>query len=158
MTVPQRDYIKNLLAERAGLEEADEIRVELNAHREAGTLTKELGRKVIPRLLAIQPAPVPVGHYALELDGEIRFYLVTLEDTGRWAGRQFVRRVVGPDEFRMTGADSAQALNAIRADPWGAATLYGQEIGRCGQCGRRLTKKESREAGIGPICRRNLGR
>lgn len=29
---------------------------------------------------------------------------------------------------------------------------FGQAFGRCGHCNRKLTKKESMEAGIGPIC------
>lgn len=29
---------------------------------------------------------------------------------------------------------------------------FGQAFGRCGHCNRKLTKKESREAGIGPVC------
>lgn len=29
---------------------------------------------------------------------------------------------------------------------------FGQAFGRCGHCNRKLTRKESREAGIGPIC------
>jgi hypothetical protein len=31
-------------------------------------------------------------------------------------------------------------------------TKYGQEIGRCCRCNRRLTDETSRELGIGPEC------
>ena len=44
------------------------------------------------------------------------------------------------------------ALRAILADPKAAMVAYGQLVGVCGNCGRRLEDEESVRAGIGPIC------
>jgi hypothetical protein len=37
-----------------------------------------------------------------------------------------------------------------------AAMRYGKELGRCGVCDMPLTNEESRELGIGPVCRAKL--
>jgi hypothetical protein len=57
-----------------------------------------------------------------------------LLDNGHWAGK--ARAPYRPE--RMTVEDVA---------------AEGRRVIRCIVCGIRLTKKESREAGIGPICR-----
>lgn len=56
--------------------------------------------------------------------------------------------VKGRDCFE---SDIAQ-LKSVSADVLGAAVAYGQKTGNCSCCGRELTKAESIEAGIGPIC------
>ncbi len=47
-------------------------------------------------------------------------------------------------------------LTAIANDP-DALARFGQELGKCGKCGRDLTDEESRAIGIGPVCREQLG-
>lgn len=44
---------------------------------------------------------------------------------------------------------------AAAADPSAAATAYGQRTGTCSVCGRKLTKGESVDRAIGPICWEN---
>lgn len=97
---------------------------------------------------------VPEGHYALR-DPEadtISFFKVDRPTEGTWAGRVFVKRIVGPEEVRISRALQTEILDRIAVDARAASVLYGHEIGRCGICNRRLTNENSRAAGIGPIC------
>lgn len=119
---------------------------------------KELRAKANAAHVAIAAAPkdatddVLAGHYAIDWDGDISFWVVDRPTEGRWAGYTFTKRLVGPDEVRVSRSIAATALELIAKDPKAAAVRYGIEIGRCGICHRRLTVKASREAGIGPIC------
>lgn len=61
--------------------------------------------------------------------------------------------------FKPAGSGEAAigALLAIAADPEGAAVAYGRRTGRCACCGRELTKHESIDRGIGPVCAERWG-
>lgn len=61
--------------------------------------------------------------------------------------------------FSVKKADpeTAVKLTAIAKDPLGAAVRYGRATGRCACCGRELTKHESIERGVGPICAERWG-
>lgn len=106
-----------------------------------------------------EPYPdVPAGHYAvLSLTGnnDLDFFRVDRPKDRRWAGRTFVKRVIGgkPDS-PVRGPTAVAALKAIlKAGPAAAQILYGTEIGRCYKCNRHLTDEASRALGIGPDCR-----
>ncbi len=58
---------------------------------------------------------------------------------------------------RETKANTLARLQAIAADPKGAAIRYGQRTGTCSCCGRELTNHTSIEMGIGPICAQKWG-
>lgn len=97
---------------------------------------------------------VPEGHYAIAStgDNDLAFYKVE-HGTGTWAGRIFVRLVVGGHPDRNVPRNQTEGILArIAADPDSAAR-YGQEIGRCWMCNRHLTDATSRALGIGPDCR-----
>lgn len=102
---------------------------------------------------------VPEGRYAVEnADGELRFYKVDRPTEGRWRGYTFVNVQASDDLHPIRNrAERERILAAIGADVQGAMLRYGREIGKCGHCGRTLTNEESREYGIGPICREGLG-
>jgi DNA polymerase-3 subunit epsilon len=96
---------------------------------------------------------VPAGRYALRADdGTVRFFIVDIGTTGKWAGVTFLKRQAGDDELPVKGAARAQVMDAIEKDPKAAAILYGKELGVCGMCGKTLTNPESIESGIGPVC------
>lgn len=102
------------------------------------------------------------GRYAIPTEdgaiNELAFYKVDRPTEGRWAGYVFVKRLVGPEEQRLSQKQGAAILAKIgEFGAEKASKLYGKEIGHCGVCGRRLTNDESREAGIGPICAQGLG-
>ena len=99
---------------------------------------------------------VPAGYYATASatgHNDLDFWRVDLVTEGRWAGRTFVKRVIGGrPSVPVRGASARAALEAIAQDPAAATVLYGQEIGRCGRCNRHLTDELSRSRGIGPDC------
>lgn len=200
-TPKQTAFIRNLLAEREGVEAAEAVRKVLNDAREAGALTKRLATKAITDLLAIDAAPkarearvakpkvnkfggkcnacgrnvaaeaglvqmgdegkwvvwheicpsdfpFPEGRYAVpggeETDGELRFYHLV-------DGEVFV--MASDVEHLITNPHTAKAIiDKIALDPEEASRVYGREFERCGICGRGLTNKASRDAGIGPVC------
>lgn len=88
--------------------------------------------------------------YAVEgVDGTLDFYRIT--------EKGYLLDVIGghPDTFvKRSPASLMTILRKIAGADNGHAAMirYGQEIGRCGHCGRTLTDEESRNAGIGPIC------
>jgi hypothetical protein len=105
------------------------------------------------------PMPdVPAGRYAVDTEaGHLAFYRVDRPTEGRWAGYTFVN-VQASDELHPVRGGAAKAVLAkIAVDPTAAMLRYGQEIGKCGHCGRTLTDETSRERGIGPVCAGHLG-
>jgi hypothetical protein len=101
---------------------------------------------------------VPAGRYAVDTEaGHLAFYRVDRPTDGKWAGYTFVK-VQASDELHPVRGGAAKAVLAkIAVDPTAAMLRYGQEIGKCGHCGRTLTDETSRELGIGPVCRAQLG-
>lgn len=102
------------------------------------------------------------GRYAIPTEdgaiNELAFYKVDRPTEGRWAGYVFVKRLVGPEEQRLSQKQGAAILAKIgEFGAEKASKLYGKEIGHCGVCGRRLTNDDSRAAGIGPVCAEGLG-
>ncbi len=102
---------------------------------------------------------VPAAWYATPShtgSNDLDFWSVTHgKEGGRWAGYVFVERVIGGrDNQRIRTDEQIVALEAIRkAGPEAAMALFGQELGKCGKCGRHLTDEVSRQYGIGPVCR-----
>lgn len=103
---------------------------------------------------AIPPvAEVPAGRYAIDgADGSVKFYKVDRPTEGRWAGYTFVKIQAGSEYHRVPAQRSILAKIA-EVGPEAAMLRYGRELGHCGHCGRELTNPESREIGIGPVCR-----
>jgi hypothetical protein len=167
-TEPQLRLINTLAAERQ-LDEDHHVWLREQLHH---GVTKSRAHDIIERLLArpkltaTQPKPenryeqipsVPDGHYALEEPVDelntIRFYLVRHGKQGtRWENYTFVDRYSSDATFPVKGKEWMRVLTAIAADPLAAAQLYGHETKRCCICHRKLTRRLSRELGIGPVC------
>jgi hypothetical protein len=101
---------------------------------------------------------IPVGHYAtksLTGNNDLDFWRVDRPEQGTYAGRTFVKRIVGgkPDlnVSRDTKFAALEAILEIGAEV--SAILYGQQLGRCSRCNRTLTDEVSRKFGKGPECR-----
>ena len=106
----------------------------------------------------VAAAEVPAGRYAISgKDGTTDFYMVDKPVEGRWKGYTFVKLQLSDDLQRMPMSHQLTVLLRIGADPRAAMERYGREIGECGHCGRTLTNEESREFGIGPVCRAKMG-
>lgn len=120
------------------------------------------------------------SYFAIPFDGEGAFdghWFCRIDNVDpakdpRWGGNVFVRWVFGETEKYIgrqfkgeTGYRSVKdyanrfefLLNEIAADPDKYKGLYGQRVGKCGNCHKRLTDAHSRQLGIGPECRKNLG-
>src|SRR5215469_14764263 len=98
------------------------------------------------------------GHYAVTShtgNNDLDFFRVDTPAEGQWAGRLFVKRVIGgrPDQA-IRGSEARELLKLAEDAPVEARRRYGVEIGRCSCCNRHLTDETSRELGIGPECRR----
>lgn len=112
-------------------------------------------------------AKIPAGHYALLLDqpdaagNKVHFYSVDKPGAdSKWHGRTFVNQEIGgrDDDIPIRNpVERTEVLRRIALDPAGCLLRYGQLIGKCGHCGRKLTNDESRSLGIGPVCRKQDG-
>jgi len=101
---------------------------------------------------------IPAGHYAtasLTGKNDYDFWRVDCPAEGRWAGRIFVKRIIGgKPEAPVRGATRFGALSAIITEGIEVCgTRYGVELGQCRKCNRHLTDETSRALGIGPDCR-----
>jgi hypothetical protein len=101
---------------------------------------------------------VEEGRYAVEIEGVLKFYQVDKPMHGKWAGWTFLKVQASDELWPIKNRDAKlMILNKIAEDSKTAMLRYGQEIGKCGACGRTLTDEESRAYGIGPVCRGKLG-
>lgn len=101
---------------------------------------------------------VQAGRYAIpDMHGVLKFYQIDAP-TGKWAGWLFVKVQASDDFYPVKDpAHRERVFREISKDPLGALQKYGQQIGRCGHCGRTLTDETSRAVGIGPVCRGEIG-
>lgn len=111
-----------------------------------------------PATASAAPAvTIPSGHYALRVEGVVKFYKVNSPTEGKWAGYTFVDAQASDEFFPIKNRETkAEILKAISADVKAALVLYGHSLGVCGVCRRTLTDETSRAAGIGPICANRL--
>lgn len=114
---------------------------------------------------------VPAGGYALDSVPDAAgkthtvFWLIDRPDQGKWAGWTFIKVQQGPSAGRFSTIkpdrratpQAAALLGRIAQSPLEAARRYGIELGMCSVCGQALTNEESRQFGIGPICRTRFG-
>ena len=105
-------------------------------------------------------ADLPDGWYAVPAvagDNDLSFLRVATNkgfyDPSR-KGQRYVRQVLGGGTEVKPRLDWVlAALTAVAtAGPEASAALFGQKIGRCGWCGKDLTRKYSRGMGYGPDC------
>lgn len=81
-------------------------------------------------------------------------YVVAREDKsylGKVQGGRFVRNTYNCTE------EQAAEIAKVASDPHAAAVAYGQRFGQCSICGRELTKGESIDRMMGPICADKYG-
>lgn len=175
-------YIMDLLRDKVWPDPLSEEDVRNLERRQATKLidnlksspTKGKGESPIPE--------VPAGRYALVMESgddamsysavdrqdlvkpkerRVDFFQVDRPTEGRWAGRTFLKRLIGaPGDYRkepVRGMAAARILQMIAADPEEASLLYGKESGVCGVCSSPLTNAESLKRGIGPVCASKSG-
>lgn len=119
------------------------------------------------------PAPIsaylhlPAGYYATPSrtgNNDYDFWRIDKPESGKWAGRIFVKRIVGggtDGDMQTHQLDNMQQRLACEAIVgYGleeSRMLFATEMTRCTDCGRMLTDQESRDAGRGPTCRNKKG-
>lgn len=71
----------------------------------------------------------------------------------------YLGKVLGGKFLRVRSCTDAQQARIVEAaaDPVKAAEAYGRRYGACSICGRTLTKEESIDRFIGPICAEKYG-
>lgn len=156
----QRSFIHSLSSERGVDRGTVEDMLNGLTMRQASAKIKELlaTPKTTEVVEKITMPKVPEGHYSVIIDGETKFFKVEAPTDGQWAGRIFLKIQASDAEYPVKNPTTkAQVLALIAANPKEAMLLYGRQLGHCGHCGRTLTNEESREYGIGPICRGKMG-
>ena len=115
----------------------------------------------------LSPLPKGTTRYAVRnSEGKLSFLRIDRPNkpTSSWVGFSFVKVISGPSEERigiqrpgrMYEGKMVGLLGKVLHNPNAAMARYGQEIGECGKCGRRLTDDTSRSLGIGPECRKGM--
>jgi hypothetical protein len=155
-----------------------------HAEREAGwaaeraaTPAPNAANRANPTVAGLKIENLPVGpaYFAVENEhGEVTFLRFRrlaadakdrwTHEPYRWAGWVFVDQQLGPNYEKRGRIDPRGTYSGtwptmveqIMRNPTEAMARYGHEIGRCGYCNLPLTNAESREYGIGPICREKL--
>lgn len=129
-----------------------------------GKPVANINDKLIPDNILVH---LKKGYYAMRGsdDEPLHFYRVRMPQTGKWAGYikiasqhgDMFREVaqINPDGDQLwirRDRTTVSELMMVCINPNDAAFLYGQEIGRCCNCGKQLTDERSRWYGIGPDC------
>lgn len=143
------------------------LRVKANENRPA-KVREQTGRDL---------TVLPYGrtHAAVENDeGGVTFLIFDRPEVldrnkqpNKWHGWVFVKQFIGGvvGEGQRLGSQRpnetyvgqwSNLVDKVLADPMGAVQRFGRELGICGVCSLPLTNEESREAGIGPVCRRRM--
>lgn len=111
---------------------------------------------------------LPFGRTSAAVENEsgaLTFLVIDRPGQGnKWFGWVFVKQLVGPEERRLGAQRPGESyvgtfetlIDKIVADPEAAVAAFGRALGVCGICGKRLTNEDSREYGMGPICRARL--
>jgi hypothetical protein len=92
----------------------------------------------------------------------LAYHLDSVEDweQGRFKGCAFVTEsgyATLWKRFQHKNSQATQGFYLLIADPLEAAVAYGKAEVRCAVCRTPLENEESRELGIGPICRQKFG-
>lgn len=168
-TEAQEKYITGLLADKAV---PDGWAERIQKYRDTGQLTVPKASQIIKELLKLPKGQdksirigyhpskdeLPEGRYALPLvDGtnDIAFYRVWRD---RMETKVVLYRIIGPDSKIVHYETAAPIMKRIiEYGVLKSASLYGESIGACSVCHRRLTNRLSRRLGIGPVCGGRLG-
>ena len=103
--------------------------------------------------LVISRAPdhgVNAGALYIKIEGE---YAGKVKDGKFFANNDFFKR----SGFKLSAQGVRSKLEQISKDPLSSAVAYGKKTGNCSCCGRDLTRHDSIERGIGPICAEKWG-
>lgn len=100
---------------------------------------------------------IPAAKYvAKDATGTLVFIEVQRAEKGKWAGKTFVKQLIGaPGNWRkvpMYPWASSALLGQVAADPKAAALAYYTNFTVCSRCDAPLSDEVSRARGLGPDC------
>jgi hypothetical protein len=125
----------------------------LKARLDEPSVAPQVPVSFAPSMNKITAKELHPGRYAvIGEDGTVDFY--HLKESKK--GNLYALLQTGDNETFVNWDVANAVFRKILADPKEAMIRYGREIGKCGHCGRTLTNEESRQAGIGPICRKGM--
>lgn len=101
----------------------------------------------------IEDLAISEGHYAVLIDGVLRFYRVYSPTSGEYKNVPSMRRFAGDNLLALYPGEAKAALTLIDADPDTAAFRFSDEFTLCWVCGKQLTDPVSRLISVGPTCR-----
>jgi hypothetical protein len=125
-------------------------------------IAKQTAQAAEPQIDTVDLTDIPAGYYAVP-NGETRLKVAIRKPgkNSKWHGSIFVddgaeygnrenygRQMPG----KQYEGKIIEQLQAIAADPLEAMKAYGNLVGVCGACGRKLEDEKSIELGIGPVC------
>jgi hypothetical protein len=123
------------------------------------TANKNAPRKVVAKPVApvAVTAEVPDGRYAVEIDGELKFYHLSTGKAGtRWDGFKFLDRKSSDDLWPIKSRETKAAILAAiaAAGPEAAEIRYAVTLKSCRSCHRDLTDQKNPylSIGLGPDC------
>lgn len=158
-TERQTLYLRSLLTGREGIAEAETVRATLNAHREAGTLTRRVVSSAIDTLTKVARPTVertPTHELADGIYRNATGEVVKVYHAVHGSGQQVAKvlRVTGHGEgtFEYAGKAPLRSLTEAMRMTLAEATEFGSLYGICCNCSRTLTDERSIAAGMGPIC------
>jgi hypothetical protein len=166
-TQKQIDFIEALLTDMANLgrkEDALDLfqtmseQAESNAFSmaQASIAITELKTKVgeLKKTVKVEWPAVPTGRFAYQKSDDpedIAFFHVVVKDDGfplLWIYTPLEEIPVRGISQKRTILQKIADLGTVECE-----LLFGQKIGVCSRCGTELTATESRDYGMGPICR-----
>jgi Family of unknown function (DUF6011) len=86
-------------------------------------------------------------------------YVKHTSEVDRNGDKRYLGKITDGRFVRAWGCtdDEEQRIIAAATDPEAAAKAYGQREGACSICGRKLTKNESIDRAMGPVCSTRYG-
>lgn len=139
----------------------DEARKEDRAEREAKAVAVNI-QPIVDAFAKAQANSIKRPQMRL---GDFRFSLAPASGANagaiyvKTADRDYLGKIVNGKLIRGRDCSAEQeaAIVELCANPAESAVAYGRRTGNCAICGRELTKGESIDRGIGPICADNYG-
>jgi hypothetical protein len=107
----------------------------------------------------------PVLRFIAEVgDVEVKYMTMGKNAGGAWVilDGELAGKIAKDAEFvcyekGQRGAALLSFIESVNSNLTGAVVEYGRATGKCGCCGRTLTRQDSIDRGIGPICAENFG-
>jgi hypothetical protein len=153
VVIPREETIARMdaLIEGGLTQEAADV-LHRQAHR-SGPYPTEKSPLPLDQVEGIDGLSVSEGHYAVLIEGVLRFYRVYTAPSGPYRGQVVMRRFASSNLLALYPGEAKTALALINADERAASYRFADEFRLCFVCARQLTDAVSRLMSVGPTCR-----